>query len=284
VARRRQGELVPDPLHQFVGPGQHRQFEGEIDSAARHRPVHRKIAAHRDRRRLRRPGTALRHQIEGRLVGEDATEMRRRAQRAADIGAELQGHEAGGECRRRAARRSARGAAEIPRIIGGAVNVVVALPIPDRDRQIGLADHDSAGGLEPLHRPRVDFCLPVLEFRIAPGRRQAGDAELLLDRHRQSEQRAAVTPRQSGVGVIGRLSRPVEIAHHNGVDLRVERLDAGDGGVEQLAGGNLPVGKGLRQFASGAIGRLIAREGAARRHGGRRDCRPDPGHNRTAAW
>jgi hypothetical protein len=51
--------------------------------------MHGKITAHRDWRRLRWAGAALRHQIEGRLVGEDAAEMRRRTPRAADIRAQL---------------------------------------------------------------------------------------------------------------------------------------------------------------------------------------------------
>jgi hypothetical protein len=79
MARRRQGELVADPLHHLVRAGQHVQFEGEVGGAARHRPVNGKIAAHRDWRRLRRAGAALGHQVKGRLVGEDAAEMRRRA-------------------------------------------------------------------------------------------------------------------------------------------------------------------------------------------------------------
>ena len=215
-------------------------------------------------------------------MGEDAAEMRRRPQRAADIRAEFQRHEAGGERRRRAARRPARGAVEVPGIFCGAVNIVITLPISDPHRQIGLADHDGAGGFEPLHGERVEVGLPILELRIAIGGRQTGDVELFLDRHRQAEQRAALAARQRRVGGIGRGPRAVEIAHDDGVDLRVERLDAGNRGVEQLAGGNLPVGERLRQLAGGAVGqpaRLFPRD-----RGDRRQCRPrsrrsDPGHN-----
>ena len=161
---------------------------------------------------------------------EDAAEMRRRPQRAADVRAELQRHEASGERRRRTARRAARGAAEIPRIVGGAVDLVVALPIAEIDRHIGLAEDDRAGRLQPLHRERIGVRPPILEFRMPPGGRQAGDVELLLDGHRQPEQRAPLAARKRGVGGIGGSARPVEIAHDDRVDLWIERLDAGDRG------------------------------------------------------
>jgi hypothetical protein len=53
--------------------------------AARHRADHRKVTADRDRRGSGEARAALRNEVEARFVGEDAAEMRRRAQRAADI-------------------------------------------------------------------------------------------------------------------------------------------------------------------------------------------------------
>src|SRR5260370_31398300 len=57
-------------------------------------------------------------------MGEDATEMRRRPQRAGEVGAELQRHETGGERGRGATRGAAGGARQVPWVVGGAVDIV----------------------------------------------------------------------------------------------------------------------------------------------------------------
>jgi hypothetical protein len=54
---------------------------------------------------------------------------------------------------------------------------------------------------------------------------------LLLDRHGQPEQRAALATTQRSVGGIGSHARPIEVAHDHRINLRVERLDACDCGV-----------------------------------------------------
>src|SRR3974390_3253333 len=111
--------------------------------------------------------------------------MRRRAERTADVRSKLQWNEPGSKCGRSAARGAAWRAAEIPGVIGGAIDVVEALPVAETRRNIGLADDDCSGGLEPLHGKRVGIGAPVPESRVAPGRRQSGDIELFLDGHRQ---------------------------------------------------------------------------------------------------
>ena len=153
--------------------------------------------------------------------------MRRAAQRAADVGAEFERHIPGRQRRSAAARRAARAAPEIPRVVRRAVDVIVALPVGETDRHVGFADDHRTGCLQPLDRQRVGGRTPVAAFRISPGRRQAGDIELLLDRHRDTEQRPTrgVAAAQFQVGCRGRVARPLEIAHDNRVDLRVERLD-----------------------------------------------------------
>ena len=90
VARRRQRELVAYALHPFVRSGDDRQLEREIGGAARHRSDHGEVAAHRDRRRLRRQCAALRKEIEARFMGVHAAEMCRRTQRTANVRAELE--------------------------------------------------------------------------------------------------------------------------------------------------------------------------------------------------
>ena len=89
VPWRRQGEPVADALGLLIGTGQHIEFECEIGGIARHWPNNSQIAPGRVSRRLRWPGAALGHKVEAWLVREDAAEMRRTAQRAADVGAEF---------------------------------------------------------------------------------------------------------------------------------------------------------------------------------------------------
>ena len=171
--------------------------------------------------------------------------MRRRAQRAADIRPELQRHEAGGKRRRGAARRPAGAAAEIPGVVGGAEDVVVALPVGQVQRHVGFAEDHGAGILQALHGKGVSGGVPAPELPIAPAGRQADDIELLLDRHRQAEQRPALALRQGGVGGRGGFARPLEIAHDDGVDLRVDPLDAGNRGIDELARRDLLAGERL---------------------------------------
>ena len=69
----------------------------------------------------------------------------------------------------------------------------------------------------------------------APTGRQTGDVVLLLDGHRQAEQRPLLALRQGFVGRLCRDAGALEIAHHDGVDLPVERFDAADRRIDQLA-------------------------------------------------
>ena len=85
VARRRQRQLVTDPVGQLVRSGQDRQCEGEIGGATGHRPSHGEIDAPRHSWGLRRASAAQWNQIDARLMREDAAEMRRRTQRTADV-------------------------------------------------------------------------------------------------------------------------------------------------------------------------------------------------------
>src|SRR5665213_4488768 len=110
-----------------------------------------------------------------RLVAEHATEMRGHADRAADIGTDLERAIAGGDRRGGAARRAARRHRGVPRIVGLAVDVVVALPVGERDRNVGLAHDDRAGGFASLYRAGVFRGAVVLFLGVAPGADQAGD-------------------------------------------------------------------------------------------------------------
>jgi hypothetical protein len=92
---------------------------------------------------------------------------------------------------------------------------------------------------------------------MSPGGREASDIELLLDCHRQAEQRALLAARQGGVGSIGGYPSAVEIADDDRIDLRVERLDARYRAIDQLARGQLPTGDRLHQITGRAVGEFF---------------------------
>jgi hypothetical protein len=201
------------------------------------------------------------------FVAVDAAIVRRHAQRAADIGAERQRAEAGSQRRRGAAGRTARRAGEIPRIVGGAVNVVEALPVGEHQRHIGLAENDSAGALEPGDRECVLLRHKALGRHYAPGRRQAGDVERFLDGDRYAKQRTVLTAAERGVGSLGGLAGAVEVAHHDGVDFLIERLDAGDDVIGELDRGNFS----RLERAGNLFGRAVVPLGRRDRGGGLRE-------------
>jgi hypothetical protein len=171
-------------------------------------------------------------EIKGRLVGANSAEMSRNAQRAADIGAERQRPETGSERRGRAARRAARRARPVPRIVRRPVDVVVALPVAEAARHIGLAENDCARRLEAAHGKRVFPRDEVLGRGYAPGRRQSGDVIGFLDRDRHAEQRPTLAARERRIRLSRRLAGAGEIAHRHGVQVAVERLDP----VDELIG------------------------------------------------
>lgn len=80
-------------------------------------------------------------------MGIDAAEMRRHPQRSAEIGAERERHVARGKRGGRSARRAPRRAARVEGIVGRAVNVVIALPVPEAERNVRFAQNDPASGL-----------------------------------------------------------------------------------------------------------------------------------------
>src|SRR5205807_292538 len=118
--------------------------------------------------------SAQRDKAEAWLVSEHTAEMRRHADRAADIRADRERTETRGQCRSASARGAAGRAAEIPRIVRRPVDLVVALEIPQADRDVGLADDDGAGGLQSRDQKSIFGRLEIPELREAPCRRQAG--------------------------------------------------------------------------------------------------------------
>src|SRR5690606_30216616 len=120
--------------------------------AARQRPAHGDVG-----RRYRAAGrvAAQWNYVPGRLVPVDAAEMGGVADRAADVGAEVEPGEAGCDHGRGPAGGAARGPLQVPGVVRGAVDLVVALPVGERLRHVGLAEDHRAGGEQALDRDGV---------------------------------------------------------------------------------------------------------------------------------
>ena len=205
----------------------------------------------------------------------DAAIMRRRAQRAAHVGTQRQRPHPRGERRRRAARGSPRRPANVPGVVGRSVDGVVALPVAERQRHIGLAKDHGARLFQAGDDQGVLLWPKILELRIAPSRRQTGDVEGLLHRHRNSEQCAFVAARERDVGRLGRLARALEVADDDRVDPAIDRLDSGDRLLQQLGRGNPPSAERSRELSGREEVPFRRRKGRGRR--GERPARPGRG-------
>ena len=251
MARRRQRKAVGLAGVERIGPCDHVQQQRQIGRAARHRSDHAEVAIGRQRRQGRWRVAAHGDEIECRLVRIDAAMKRRHAQRSADIGAERQRTITRRERRRGAAGGAARRAAEIERVVGGAVDFVIALPVAEPERHVVLAEDDAAGVLDARDRQCVFGRREILLRRNAPGRRQARDIVGFLHRHRQAEQRLFHPARQFGVGGAGSREAALEVADTDRIDLDIVALDAIDGVLGQFDRGDLFCGECGRQFDSG---------------------------------
>jgi hypothetical protein len=118
----------------------------------------------------------------------------------------------------------------------------------------------------------------------SPGGRQPGDTELLLDCYRDAEQWQPLAFSERRVGGSSGSACSVEIAHHDGVDLRIQCLDAGDRAIDQFARRHLALCQRLNQLSRGAIGhRIVAGAGLHWQHGVN-GSRAHSCQEATAAW
>src|SRR5215470_1004364 len=191
---RRQSQSIAYTRACLVGTRKHVERQREIAGAARHRSDDRKIDVARNGRKARRRLPPIWYETPGWLVSIDATIMRWRAQRAADVRTDRERPEAGGECGGGPARRAPGGARKIPGIVGGSIDFVVALPVAQLQRYVRLAENESARGLEANDCDGVLRRRKVLELRNAPGRGQPGNVEGFLYSHRDAEERPPLTP------------------------------------------------------------------------------------------
>ena len=133
---------------------EHAERELEVLDRARDRTVHVQVGLG-ERAGGEGDVPALRDDPVARLVPEHAAPVRGHADRAADVGAELERGEAGRDRGGRTARGAAGRALGVPRIARGAEDLVVALPVAGHVRRVGLAEHDRAGSAQPRDRDGV---------------------------------------------------------------------------------------------------------------------------------
>src|SRR5581483_972262 len=128
-----------------------------------------------------------------------------------------------------------------PRVDRRAENGVGRVPLPTELRGVGLAHHDATGGPQALDQNRVGLgrSRPGKHSR-ALGGGEPGRVLEVLHRQRQSRQ---LTPllatRDALIDLVGRGQRAVRVDVDERVDPFVQRLDAIEGGLDQLPRRNL---------------------------------------------
>src|SRR5262249_59021135 len=94
---------------------------------------------------------------------------------------------------------------------------------------VGLADY---AGPRPLRRGEKDgflFRQKVLERREPPGRRQSGNIEGFVDRHRNPEQQPPLASGKRDIGGSGRLARTLEVAGDDRIEALIQSFNLRDG-------------------------------------------------------
>ena len=211
-----------------VGAGQRLQQQGGVGHGAAHGARLREMVGR---------GTPIaavaRNAMLGRLDAEDAAEAGRYAYGAAAVAAGGDGAKAGGQGSARAAAGPAGGAASVPRVPAGIADLVLGGARLPELRRIGLAQHDSPSGLDPLDDDRVYLRSPVAEQGRSHGAGQTLGQFQVFDGDGYAVQRPHGPA--AGHGVIGGAG----VGHcffgaqrQIGVKLRVQPLDA----LEEMLG------------------------------------------------
>src|SRR5262249_60834910 len=112
-----------------------------------------------------------------------------RGRGGADVPPRLDAGEPGGEGGRGAAGGAAGAARVVPRIVGGAVDGVVALIVRQVDRHVGLAEEHYSRRQEAIHGERVARRQIVLELGHASGSGHAHHVVGFLDGHGHAVER-----------------------------------------------------------------------------------------------
>src|ERR1700733_7276408 len=171
MSRRRQRQVVSLAGLQRIWTRDDVEQKRKISSASRHRPDPTHIAIVWQGGEWRRCVATERHKPLRRLVAEDAAEKRWHTERYSGGCAQRERRVSGGERPARPARRAAGCAAEVVGIIGSAVDIVIALPVAEPERYVGLAENNATGVLDARDRERVFLGTIILVSRNSPGRR-----------------------------------------------------------------------------------------------------------------
>ncbi len=154
--------------------------------------------------------------------------------RPADVTADLERGHPRRESSRASASAAARRAAEIPGVARTPVHGAVGLPVPERHRNVRLPEQAGAGG-EHQAGDR-----PVVRRAIAPQRldasrlRQSRHLRRLLERHRQPEQRTALSGRPRLVSACSRFQGTLWGTQRNRVEHAVVTVDPREVHLDQL--------------------------------------------------
>src|ERR1700674_3700199 len=106
-------------------------------------------------------------ELERGLVTVHATEMRRNADGAREIAAERQAAKAGSQRCGAATGGPTWRSRDVPRIVRGSVDRIVALPVTEHAWNVRLADHDGACRFETLDRHSGSSARRILERQQA---------------------------------------------------------------------------------------------------------------------
>ena len=174
------------------------------------------------------------------------------ADRAADVGAAGEGCRACGEGRARPAAAAAHRIVQVPRVAGDAVELGVREGGAAELRRRRARVDDAAGLEDALTDRRRLLGEEVLERQGCLRRRLTLDLDLVLEADRQPLERTRVV----GVARVDRLcrlrllERAVVVGEGERVDVRLHRLRAGDGRLQQLDGRQLAAAE-LRERVGG---------------------------------
>ena len=200
-------------------------------------------------------GRTRRHATASRTQPEQAAVRRRNADRAAAVGGTGRRHDASGDGRRSATGRAARRAIELPGIARRAPQAAFGAALQRQLRQRGLAEADQPGALKTLHDFRGNVRAPVLQHAGSGAGRNAFH---MLGNVLQQERYAGIRPAQRP-----RRARPGSVDHRRAerVDLRVDRFQPGQRGVQHVAGADLATGD-QRGKAGGVVLQVFLEHGS----------------------
>ena len=135
-----------------------------------------------------------------------------------------------GDARRGAAGRAAGRQAHVPGIAGHAEQVVRRIALQRQLRHVRLADDHRAGRPQPRDRQFVTIGHEVGKRPASPGRRHAGDQDVVLHRNRDAfERRARRAGGKPRVALPCRRARASLVERDEAVELRIDAAGCGRG-------------------------------------------------------